>query len=247
MRLSLTRFLSLIRSGRVLRGFALLTASAAALGSSGAANAQFEAPGGQPQQQPAQAPPTQAVAVVNDEPITKTEFQTALQARLRQGGGDDPGAVQKAQQEVIRGLVESRLVEQHLIKKGPQVPPQEVKAVIDQYKEQMQAQGVGFQQFLQSSGYTEDALQRRIQGSLAWQKYQQKEMTEEKLQQHFAENEDRFPANDFEQAKPMVQQSYANTLWAQIVETARPDAEIEVKGLGRANAPGGGQAIPRQP
>ncbi len=252
MKLSLQRSLTTIQPARVMRSVAVLAASAATLGFSGVASAQFEAPGGQAQQgqaqqQPAQAPPTEAVAVVNDEPITKTEFQTALEARLRQGGGNDPAAVQQAQKEVIEGLVESRLVEQHLIKKGPEVPPQEVKAVIDQYKEQMQAQGVGFDQFLQSSGYTEDALQRRIEGSLAWQKFQEQEMTEDKLQQHFTENEDRFPADDFEQAKPMVQQSYANTLWAKIVETARPQAEIEVKSLGQPNVPNRPRSVPQQP
>lgn len=220
----------------------------------GKASAQFQAPGGQAQQpqaagqpQPA-APAAKAVAVVNNEPITETEFRTALENHLqRTGAGNDPNAVREAQQQVMSGLVESRLVEQHLISKGPEVPPQEVRQVIDRYKQQMEAQGVGFQQFLRNTGYDERTLQRRIQGSLAWQKYQEREVTEENLQQHFRENQERFAADEFEQAKPLVQQSYVNTLWTDIVEQAKPQAKIEMQpGEPRRNAPVGG-GLPPQP
>lgn len=218
------------------------------------ATAQFQAPGGQAQQpqaagqpQPAE-PAAKAVAVVNNEPITETEFRTALENHLkRTGAGNDPEAIREAQQQVMSGLVESRLVEQHLISKGPEVPPQEVRQVIDQYKQQMEAQGVGFQQFLRSTGYDERTLQRRIQGSLAWQKYQEQEVTEDNLQQHFRENQERFAADEFEQAKPLVQQSYVNTLWADIVEEAKPQAKIQMQpGEPQGNAPIGG-GLPPQP
>ena len=214
--------------------------------------AQFEAPSNTASEQRAaseeqaqSAPPADAVAMVNNEPITQTEFRTALEAHLKQVGSNDANTVQQAQKQVISGLVESRLVEQHLIQEGPEVPRQEIEAVVDQYKEQIQAQGVPFEQFLATTGYSEQVLQRRIQGSLAWRKYQEQEMTEEKLQQHFTENQNQFAVNDFEQAKPMVAQSYANSLWAEIVEEVRPQAEIQVKPMGQA-APVG-QGLPQQP
>ncbi len=178
------------------------------------------------------APPANAVAMVNGEAITRSEVQSALDAQRKQAGQQpgqtDPAAAQQIRQQVMNTLVESRLVEQHLMEQGPEVPGEEVQAVIDRYKQQFQEQGVPFQQFLASSGYTKAGLEKRIKGSLSWQKYQQQEVTDKKLQQHFAANQDRFPADNFEEAKPLVAQSYAGQLWQQIVKEELPDAEIKM-------------------
>lgn len=223
------------------------------IGTVAVAQAQFEQQGtaqpGTAQQQTArpqqaEGPPKNAIATVNGEAITASEVQSALDAQMQQAaqaGQVDPNAAQQIRQQVMNTLVESRLVEQYLREQGPQVAGKEVQAVIDRYKEQFQSQGVPFEQFLASSGYTKSGLEKRIKGSLAWQKYQQKEATDAKLQQHFAENQERFPADDFEQAKPLVAQSYASELWQEIVKEKLPEAEIEMV---NQSQPGAQQSLP---
>src|SRR5690606_31549041 len=146
----------------------------------------------QQQQQPA----ANAVAMVNGDAITQPEFRSAVDAQMKQVDQNDPQAQQKVRQQVLSSLIESRLVEQHMISNGPDVPPQEVEATIGQYKQQLQGQGVSFDEFLQARGYTEASLTKRVKGSLAWQKHQQQEMTEQKLKEHFEKNQSRFPVED---------------------------------------------------
>lgn len=196
-----------------------------------------------------ESPEKNAVAIVNDEPITETEYKSALDAQLKQVEQTDPSVVQALQGQVMKSLVESRLVEQHLLSKGPDVADQEVQAVIDSYKEQFKEQGIPFEQFLADSGYTKSSLEKRVKGSLAWQKYQEEKVTEEDLQAHFAENQEQFPVDDFEQAKPLVAQSYAGELWAEIVEEEEPKAEIRIvqseQPQAEPQSPNG--AFPQQP
>lgn len=207
---------------------------------------QRELPGGALQQE---SPEKNAVAIVNDEPITETEYQSALEAQMKQVGQADPNTLQQLRGQVMKSLVESRLVEQHLLSEGPKVADEEVEEVIDRYKEQFKQQGVPFDRFLADSGYTQSGLEKRIKGSLAWQKYQEEEVTEEDLQEHFAENQDRFPVDDFEQAKPLVAQSYAGELWAEIVKKEEPKAEIKIvqseQQQAEPQSPNDGGAIPQ--
>lgn len=205
-------------------------------GTTAVAQAQVQQQGSAQQQQAAQAqsrtlqaaPQKETIATVNGEAITASEMQSALKAQMQRAETDDPAAAPKIRQQVMNTLVESRLVEQYLREQGPKVAGEEVQEVVDRYKQQFQSQGVPFEQFLASSGYTKPEFEKRIKGSLAWQKYQQQEATEEKLQRHFAENQERFPVDNFEQAKPLVAQSFAGELWQNIVKEKLPEAEIEV-------------------
>lgn len=181
-------------------------------------------PGETQQQQPA----ANAVAMVNGDAITRPEYRVALEAQMQQVDQSDPNAQKQARQQVLSSLIESRLVEQHMIENGPDVPQQEVDATIGQYKQQLQGQGVSFEEFLQARGYTEASLTRRVQGSLAWQKHQQQQMTEDKLKQHFEQNQSRFPVEDFEAAKPLVAQSFVSEMWTEIVQQAKPNAQIRI-------------------
>jgi hypothetical protein len=205
-------------------------------------------PGQVPGQQAQPAPAQQVVAKVNGEAITQAELKAALDPQLQQTGQDDPQVVAQLRQQVLKSLIESRLVEQYVINEGPQIPDQEVSSIIDNYAEQVEAQGMKFDEFLASSGYTKQTLQRRVKGSLAWRKYQEQELTDEKLQQHFEQNKEQFPAEEFEEAKPQVAQSFVNKLWTDIVTETQPEAKIEVVEEQPAQpAPNERPAFPPQP
>lgn len=174
------------------------------------------------------------IATVNGDPITKTELDVTFQAQLQgmqtqlKGGELDAEAAEKLREQAFGKLVESRLVEQYVTEEGPEVEEQEVEKILNGAQEQVKAQGMKFDEFLASRGHTPKSFERRIEGSLAWEKYQQQEMTEEKLRQHFEQNKEQFPVQEYEQARPWVVQSYASQLWTAIVREAGKDAEVEM-------------------
>lgn len=206
--------------------------------------AQQQPPGQPPGQAPGQQPQQQIVAKVNGDAITMHEYASALEPQLQRANPADPNVAQQIRQQVMSGLIESRLVEQYLIKEGPDVTQEEVSGVIDRYKQQVESQGVAFDQFMESKGYTEKDLNRRVQGSLAWQKFQQQHLTDDNLQEHFESNQQLFQAEHLEEVKNQVAQSYVNELWGQIVQETKPKAEIEVV---QPQQPQGGIPAPGQP
>lgn len=188
------------------------------------------------QQQPAAEAQSPVIATVDGDPITQQEVQASLQAQL-QGRQIDPETAQQLQKQVVDTLIDSRLVEQYVLKKGPDVAEQEVDAAVGQLQQQLQAQEVDFDQFLASRGYTQDMLKTRIEGSLAWQKFQQQEVDDEKLHEFFTENQQHFQAENFEQARPQVTNAYVSKLWEDIVNQMKPNAEIRVAGAAAQAAP----------
>ena len=191
------------------------------------------------QPQPGQAPPQaafqkpQVVATVNGDPITQREVDITVQRHLQQQQTQrpeqmSPEAVRQIKPQAIKGLIESRLVEQYAIKEGPAVNEKEVKASVDHLKSQLTEQGSTFQQFLASQGHTAESFRTRIKGSIAWHKFQQEQMTDKKLQQFFEQNQTRFNAENMDQVRGEVTESYLNEVWKQIVAQMRPDAEIRM-------------------
>ena len=174
------------------------------------------------------------IATVNGDPITKKELDVTFQAQLQgmqtqlKDGQLDAEAAEKLRQQAFGKLVESRLVEQYVTEEGPKVEEQEVEKILNGAQEQVKAQGMKFDEFLASRGHTPKSFERRIEGSLAWEKYQQQEMTEEKLRQHFEQNKEQFPVQEYEQARPWIVQSYASQMWTAIVREASKDAEVEM-------------------
>jgi len=180
-----------------------------------------------PQQQP--APQLKVVATVNGDPITDREVQTRVQAHLR-GQQVDPQTAQGLQQQVVDNLIESRLVEQFVLDKGPEVEPEEIKETLGQVRKQVTAQNSSFDQFLAMRGYTADMFENRIKGSLAWQKYQQDKVTERELQRHFEQNKERFNAQELSQVRGQVTDSLIGEIWGDIVGQMKPKAKIQMAG-----------------
>lgn len=179
------------------------------------------------------------VATVNGDAITETELNINLQ-RLVQGQQVKEAEVDELRKQALNQLIESRLVEQYAIEQGPEVDEKEVEKVLEGARQQVRSQGMTFDQFLASRGHTRKSLEKRVEGSLAWQQYQESRATNEKLRQHFEQNKGQFPVQDFEQARPYVMQSFAAALWTETVRAASQDAEIEVVG---ESSPHSAQAV----
>jgi hypothetical protein len=204
--------------------------------------------GGQspPQQPPPQQPPQQQVSVVatvNGDPISAREVQANLEPQL-QGQQVDPAQVQQMRKQVLDNIIDSRLVEQYALKKGPDVAQEEVDTVINRVKQQLAQQNVEFAQYVAARGHTPASFKTRIEGSVAWQKLQQEQINDESLQQFFNANQQQFNAENFEDVRQQVTNAYVGHLWRQIVGEMKPQAEIEVAGR---QPPGGGQPVPQDP
>lgn len=222
---------------KVGRGFSAW-ALACVTGLSVAAGAQLGQQ--QPQQSRQSQEPSlggQVVAVVNGDKITQKELQANLQSRLR-GQQPDPQQMQKLQQQVLESLVESRLVEQYVLDKGPGADPKEVDQMMQRFQRQLQSRDMSLEEFLKTRGQTKKQFRKRIAGSIAWRKFQQKQMSPKKLRTFFQNNQKDFQADSFEQARQKVRQAYTAKLWNDIVQTMKPDAEIKMaKPRGRSSPP----------
>jgi hypothetical protein len=208
--------------------------------------AQQPAPASQFSEQPPPATMQKDVAaVVNGDPVTNTEVKLRLQSQI-QGQQVDPQTVEKLREKTLNSLIESRLVEQYVTKKGPAVKSEEVETVLTRFKQQLAAQQTDYNQYLASQGHNEAAFKKRIKGSLAWRKYQQQALSAENLQKYYEQNRDQFQeTQSFEEAQPQVAQAYVTALWQQIVSERKPEAKIEVvKPQAPAAPPAGQPAFP---
>ncbi len=203
-----------------------------------------------PQRPPAgsQAERVNLVARVNGQAITQTEFrnnvQSTLQSQQRMGEPEPaPQDMEKIHQQVLDGLIESRLVEQFVLENGPTVNADEIDAVLRSFEQQLQTQKLTLAEYLESTAQTKDHLRNRIKGSLAWQKFQQEKMSPENLRQFYQQHQEQFGGMSYEEAQQQVSQLYVQALWSEIVAKMKPQAEIEIVGA-RPTSP---QRPPRQP
>jgi parvulin-like peptidyl-prolyl isomerase len=182
----------------------------------------------QPEQQNI-APPRQAtdvVVTVNSDPITEREVQANLQRQLQGQEVDSQKALQ-VRQQVVNTLVDSRLVEQYVVDNGSGVDPQEVDEVVERIESQVKAQQITMPQYLATSGQTEESFKKRVEGSLAWRKYQEEQLTDENLTRFFQQNRDRFQAETLDQVRQEVTTAYLGELWTSIIGQMKPEAEIK--------------------
>lgn len=199
----------------------------------------------QPQPAPQPAPQPRQVAVaatVNGQPITEQEVQASLRPQI-QGRQVEPQVAQQLRQQVLGGLIEGRLVEQYAIDSGPQVAGDEVETVIKQFENQLAAQQASLDDYLGSIGHTRKSFENRVEGSLAWQKYQQQQVTPDKLADYFEQNQDQFNAPSLEAAQQEVANALVTEMWQDIVTEMKPKAEIRVT----PTQPAEGQPAERQP
>lgn len=143
------------------------------------------------------------VAVVNDEPITFSEFRESVAEGLGIPEGDadlhlreerDPG-------RILRGLeaqVETLLVRQELARLGQPVPDQDVERAVESVRRSNDLTEAEFRAALEREGISLAGYKRRLR----WQmergaivrarKLKEVTVTDEEVRQHFRENADRF-------------------------------------------------------
>ncbi|MEX0794086.1 MAG: peptidylprolyl isomerase [Pirellulaceae bacterium] len=145
--------------------------------------------------QPQAAPQPTVVATVNGEPILQAEMQSQLQAQL-QGQQVAPQDQQRLERQVLESLIDSRLVEQFVREQGPEVPEEEIQQTLQRVEQQLTAEGMSLDQYLQMQGLKKEMFRDRIAGSLGWQKYTQQQAADDKLRAHYEQNKEAFDGTE---------------------------------------------------
>jgi len=197
-----------------------------------------QAESAQPMPESAQPAPRSGgdyVAMVNGETITRAEFREQVQSTLKvhrernpEQPQPSPQEVQNIHQRVLDTLIEARLVEQYVREHGPNVEEGEIERVMEGLRQNLASQGIAYEQYLMANKQTDKELRKRIEASLAWQKYQRERMTPDKLREFYEKQRQRFGENTFEQVQPQVTQLYTGKLWNDIVHDMKPKAKIQV-------------------
>ncbi len=193
----------------------------------------------------------QLVARVNGEGITEAEFENNVRSTIqaqRQAADPQipPPDTRVVQKQVLDALIESRLVEQHL-RERVSVESEEIENVVAGFVQQLQAQQLTLDDFLAELGQTERDLRKRVEGSLAWQKFQEQQLVPDNLQAYYQQNQQQFGGRSYEEVEPMLPQLVVQDLWNRIVTQAQPDAEIEVFRAQQPATPSTPQAPPIAP
>lgn len=143
------------------------------------------------------------VAVVNDEPITFSEFRDSVAENLGIPTGDADIYLREERDaaRVLQGidaLVESILVRQELKRSGQEVSPQEVDRAVESVRKSNNFSEAEFQAVLEKDGITPEGYRRRIQWQLERgaivraKKFKDVTVTDEEVKAYYRSNADRF-------------------------------------------------------
>ncbi len=157
----------------------------------------------------APAPPASArvvdgiVAVVNDEPITFSEFRDSVAENLGIPAGDADLYLreEKDTARVVQGiesLVEAVLVRQELKKSGQEVTAQEIDRAVESVRKSNNLSEADFRAALERDGINPEAYRRRIQwqmerGAIVRAKrFKDVTVTDEEIRTYYRANAERF-------------------------------------------------------
>jgi len=143
------------------------------------------------------------VAVVNDEPITFSEFRDSVAESLGIPAGDADLYLreEKDAARVVQGienLVESVLVRQELKKTGQEISPKEIDRAVESVRTNNNLSEADFRAALEKDGLTLEAYRRRLQwqmerGAIVRAKrFKDVTVTDEEIRTYYRANSERF-------------------------------------------------------
>lgn len=137
-------------------------------------------------------PPTSSIAaMVNGEPITLVDLDTALNANLPA----IPLTVAQRKQlrvALLNDLIDDRLVKQFLAKNGPKVDPSELDAQMKAFTAQLLKENQTLAEYLKKTNQTEAQLRADWTASIQLSNYIQQHTTDDQVKAYFAANRDHF-------------------------------------------------------
>jgi len=141
------------------------------------------------------ATPEKIAAVVNGESISEVELAAVIERQLR-GRQVPPEALQEIRQLILQSLINGRLVNQFVAEKKIEADPKKVDSTVEDIKKRVAAAGLAFDTVLQLQGLTEESLRARIAAELAFEKFADAEVTDEKLKDYFASHKQEYDGTE---------------------------------------------------
>lgn len=187
------------------------------------------------------------VAIVNDEEILGSDYNTALasiQGQMQQMGQDPTSkeAAEQVKSQAIDSLVGQTLLLQEADKKSYKVSEADIKKQLDEIKKQFKAEKE-FEAALKQSSMDMKALETQIADSIKLKQYVEKEVpagkiTDQEIQQMYDQYAEQAKsagqeAPKLEDIKPQIEQSLQQQKQqqelAQQVEELKKNATIDIK------------------
>jgi len=147
---------------------------------------------------PVQQSPEAVAARVNGQPILVREV-TRQMLRIRRRQPISPVAAARMKSEVLRQLIQRRLVELHLQVKQLAASQQEVAVAVESLESRLGKQNLTLAQHLERQRMTETELRATLAWQIGWQRYLDRHLTESNLKQYFKQH-----VRDFDGTKMRV-------------------------------------------
>ncbi|HEX4589195.1 MAG TPA: peptidylprolyl isomerase, partial [Gemmataceae bacterium] len=138
------------------------------------------------------AAPPSVVAVVNGEPIPRSELDAALAQRPAVVTPLSAAQQRELQEEALSALIDERLIRQFLAKNAPPVDKERVDRQVATLQRALASQGKPLDDYLAENHQTIAQLRANIGLNQQWNAYAAKKITDADLQKYFADNRDFF-------------------------------------------------------
>lgn len=184
------------------------------------------------------------VAIVNDEEITRSEFEELQSQMAAQQGVDvaslDVQTQTQIRSQVVDNLISQKLLQQKIEESEISVSEENITAQVDLIKQGFETDEQ-FQEALSGQGLTEDQLRENVASEVAVQNYLEQELnlssltvTEEEVAAAYEEisqsEQEEIPSLEevYSQVENMVVQQRQQELINEFIAELRSDAEIEI-------------------
>ena len=153
-----------------------------------------------PSHGPSQPGPSEAVAVVNGQPVFRSQFEENLERNLRRYGEGvknlPPAMHARVQQSVLHQLVQQTLVTQRAEELSIRISDQDLDAILQQHKDRFRSEQ-SFRDYLARANSSLPALREDLRQSVLTDRVIEKaggpiEIGKQAILAHYEENKDRF-------------------------------------------------------
>ncbi|MSR56670.1 MAG: hypothetical protein EXS05_03225 [Planctomycetaceae bacterium] len=160
------------------------------------------------------APASPALVVVNGQPITEADLDRIMQTRKV------PAEVkEKYRRPFLDEMIDARLIRQFLTSKKIVADKKEVDLQVQHIKDVAARRGADPDKAIAEMGYTKESLRDEFALPLAWKKYIEKTLTDEKLQKHFQAHRAEFDGTQVRARQILLKVSSADeSNWQAAVE-----------------------------
>lgn len=128
--------------------------------------------------------PRTIAARVNGEPVYTAEVEAEIR-RVKAGREISEGERKDLFQATLDVLIDRRLILANLKKAGQAASAQDVDLALAQFQKDLQSQNLTLEQHLQQVGLVAEDVRRALAWKLSWQRYLEKQLTEQNLEKYF--------------------------------------------------------------